>query len=184
MWSIEYAFTSIRNRRLKSLGIVFLLSIGVALPVTVFSWSATAEYLAFDTYWTNNTYQMLILTDEPNANSLQEVKDAQQYLLGNELVEYADYYISTSAILAKEGVHLSYYSTDTSIDYSGIQDTRVIPISNEELERISSEFNWKGNATLNNDTVLVSQTFIDHCVQSQGIRYQIGFVVSFDILTI
>ncbi|MFW9921515.1 MAG: FtsX-like permease family protein, partial [Candidatus Thorarchaeota archaeon] len=78
----------------------------------------------------------------------------------------------------------TYYSTEAANERGGIQDTRVIPITNTQLDRISAEFNWKGNSTLTNNSVLVSQTFIDHCVLSQGIRYQIGDIVSFDILTI
>lgn len=183
-WSIGYALTSIRNRPLKSMGIALLLSIGVALPTSVFAWSATAEYVTFETYFSENAYQMLLKPPEYNQPNLALLKEASDYTETSYLVEAADLSISTVAVVVGPGIpNFRFYDVLTPMEAQGMEDTRVIPVSEESFEWIKGEFVWMGNSTLTSEQIAVSSKFLQHCALAMNIDYTIGDQISIDIIT-
>ncbi len=185
-WGILYAASSIRNNATRSMGIALLLAIGIALPTTIFSWSATAELIAFNDYFSENTYQVLIQPPTDSVN-LDDLHNAIATATADEYVEAVDYYTSTVGIVTRISNETlptwTFYFEGLPMPASGVQDTRLIPIEADKLARIMDEFSWQGNSSLQSGQVLVSQGFIEHVDETFGIQIQIADILDFDALT-
>ncbi|MHA1908175.1 MAG: ABC transporter permease [Candidatus Thorarchaeota archaeon] len=183
VWALSYSLTSIRNRPIRSVGIALLLAIGIALPTTVFAWGATSEFIAVESYFLDNSYQMLIRPSEDASYGAELLNEAAEYLRASSFVESSDVYVSSVAIVTGEDIpDWWYYNPNLPVDNESIQDTRIIPTSNYLLSKFKSEFNWIGNDTLSSNSVLVSKLFVDHCALSLGLELEIGDIINFDVI--
>ena len=53
-WAASYAVTSLRNHKVRNIGIALILAISISIPTTVFIWTGTGTSLAVDDYFENN----------------------------------------------------------------------------------------------------------------------------------
>ncbi|MFW9920576.1 MAG: FtsX-like permease family protein [Candidatus Thorarchaeota archaeon] len=184
-WALEYSLTSIRNQKIRSLGIILLLAFGVALPTTIFSWSATAEYIVFDSYFSENAYQMSFCPRNLSGEGFAELRECEDFMRGQRLTERVDFFTSTiGAVASPLTQYLRSINPSSPNDYNGIQDTRIIPISNDIFEIVSGEFDWVSNPVYSPHGVFVSQVFVEHCKRSLDVIYHIGDTLSLDIFPV
>ena len=185
LWSLGYAFTSLKNSRTRNMGIALVLAISIALPTTVFTWTNTGMRIAIRDYFDNNAYQFSVQND-PEVPVYARLFDAQELILKSPFAEYAHITPTTVGILRVDGITReweSYYVT--GVNYrEGIKDGRVIIVTPEMLEVWSTELAWEGNFSLSPGEILVSRRFVETAqeVTNNTVNIQIGSEIGIDVL--
>ncbi len=182
-WSFFHALNSLRRNKVLSLGIILLLSLGIALPTSVFIWSETGARMTVERCFNDNIYQFRI---HPNERmSEQQIQDTNEKITAWTEIDIADTFPSTICILNfPEEPHLNWYAGSDFHSYAtGYKDARVIPITSEKLQLWKSEFDFEGNFTLLQGQVLVSQKFIEYTQMATGKELEIGSAIDLDILS-
>ncbi|MHA2177220.1 MAG: FtsX-like permease family protein [Candidatus Thorarchaeota archaeon] len=183
LWALGHAVTSLKNYRVRNIGIALVLAICVAIPTSVFAWTNTGTKLAVEDYFNNNAYQFSVQND-PDNRDFQDLFDAQELVMASPYIESAHITPSTIGILRMEGITAewdSYRMSERNYAF-GKKDTRVIIATQEILDIWSSELAWTGNFTLNPDQILVSQNFIDTTFEVTGEIIGINSTISIDLL--
>ncbi|MFW9978882.1 MAG: FtsX-like permease family protein [Candidatus Thorarchaeota archaeon] len=180
-WSLAYSFSSLRRQPLKNIGIVIFLAFNIAIPTTVFAWTDTSIYLAVEDHFSANAYQMLAKTnlrsDYTILQSLEERSDLY------DTIEAIDYFPSTVGILTNSNTLLwSTYFQNSPMPASGINDFRLIPVTNEIIDRIMGEFVWNGESRLESGQILISERLVYHVWRTHEILLEPGMKLDFDIL--
>jgi len=180
IWSILYAFTSLKQQPVRNVGIALLLAIGIALPTIVIAWSQTSIYVHLDEIYDENVYQLQ--TFSTNRFDKDKLLELQAQADSFEFVESIDYFPSTVGILANPELHnWSFYIDSIPMGQFEVTDTRVIPISANVLSYWSGAFEYQGNFSLSPGEILVSTQFIHHVNVSHGIDIGLGDSVDLDI---
>ncbi len=185
LWSIGYALTSLKNNKMRNMGIALVLAISIALPTTVFTWTNTGTRLAIWDYFDNNAYQFSV-QNAPGNPAYTRLFDAQELILSSPFAEYAHITPSTVGILRADGITPdweAYYTTDTNYA-QGIKDGRVILVTPDVLEVWSTELAWEGNFTLSPGEILVSRRFMETArdVTDGAVDIEIGSEIAIDVL--
>ena len=71
IWSILYAFTSLKQQPVRNTGIALLLAIGIALPTMVIAWSQTSIYVHLDELYVSDAV-LEEIKDQPGIEILDE----------------------------------------------------------------------------------------------------------------
>jgi len=181
LWSLRYSFSSLRRQPLKNLGIVVFLAFNIAIPTTVFSWTDTSIYLTIEDHFSDNAYQLLATTSLQSDFSILESLEERGHLY--ETIEAIDFFPSTVGILTNSNLPLwSTYFPQTPMPVYGINDFRVMPVTNEIIDRIEGEFVWIGNSSLSVGEILISERLVYHVRRTHEIQLQPGMTLDFDIL--
>ncbi len=183
LWAMGHAVTSIRNNRVRNIGIALVLAICVAIPTTVFAWTNTGSRLAVEDYFNNNAYQFSIQTTQGSLD-YSDLFEAQDLVLSSPYIEYAHITPSTVGLLRLDNITTewdSYRPSDTNYAL-GKKDTRVIIVTQEILDVWSTELLWTGNISIHPNQTLVSQRFIDTTFEVTGEVIGIGSTISIDLL--
>ena len=183
-WPFLYAISSIKIHGIRNLGIVLLLSIGVAMPTVVFIWSATGTKLAVYDYFENNAYQCLV--QDSNSLTNTELDILFDTAESNVFVDAVHNIPSTVGLLtAHENMSVldwNYYQM-YDVNYRiGIKDFRIFPLTSDMITTWSGEFEVQGNFSLEPGEVLVSEGFISYTEEVHGIKLELGMNIDFDIL--
>ncbi|MFX1482362.1 MAG: ABC transporter permease [Promethearchaeota archaeon] len=182
-WSLGHAVTSIRANKIRNIGIALILSICVAVPMTVFTWTNTGARLVVEDFFNSHAYQLSV-RNNPDNRDFSDLFEAQQLVMSSPYSESADITPGTIGILRIPNVTAewdSYRMTDTNYAF-GKKDTRVIIVSQEILDLWSTELAWTGNISIGPDQVLVGQRFIDTAFEATGEVLGIGSTISIDLL--
>ncbi|UCE11475.1 MAG: FtsX-like permease family protein [Candidatus Thorarchaeota archaeon] len=182
LWPVIYAISTLRNRPFVSAGLTLVLGLGLALPVTVFAWSETGIAIAAHDYSADSVYQFRFSTQGTDTSST--VRNAADYAATIDIVEAADYIPSTSGILTggRFGTW-TWYHMNMPLDMMNLVDARVIPLTDEQIERWTGEFNCRGQFSLEDGEVLVSQQVVNLASTHFGEILDIGSTISIDVLT-
>ncbi|MFW9849432.1 MAG: FtsX-like permease family protein [Candidatus Thorarchaeota archaeon] len=178
-----------------TLGIIFMLSFGVALPSTVFTWSSTGINITVHDYFEENTYQVRIgyafqavptqnlgdisYMNGYRANQIEAMEMAASY----PFIERTDLVPSTIALLFDiDGTvtvpeDTSYWMWNQNYR-DGFKDCRAIVTDNELLDRWHKEFDYSGKFNVSPGEVLVSEGFIEYTKEVHGITIDIGSNIS------
>ncbi|MDF1538909.1 MAG: hypothetical protein P1Q69_08400, partial [Candidatus Thorarchaeota archaeon] len=183
VWALSYAIMSLRNYKVRNMGIALVLAIGVALPTTVFVWADTGTKMVVRDYFEESTYQMSM---ELKPTAPYDIRDLEQLIIDAEnhpFVQYMHRVISTAAVFANETIP-AWTSYDLNgLNYAlGLKDTRAILTNNDILANWSREFDFEGNFSLSPGQILVSQGFIDYTEQVHGIVLEIGDEFDLDLI--
>jgi ABC-type antimicrobial peptide transport system permease subunit len=189
LWSLGYAITSIKTYKVRNMGIALVLAISVAIPMTIFAWTYTGSRLAVETYFEDNTYQ-IIIRNAPGIFDYSHLFDAQDLVMSSPYAENAHITPSTVGIFRVDGVTPEWdaYSIYAQNYGQGIKDCRVIVVDNEILEVWSRELKFTGNTTLQPGEVMVSQWFINSAEEMMNrtlgvdLDLEIGSEISIDVL--
>jgi len=189
LWSLGYALTSIKNYRVRNIGIALVLAICVAVPTTIFAWTNTGSRMAVETYFDENSYQFSI-QNSPGEYDYSHLFNAQNLIMSSPYAEYAHITPSTVGILRIEGITPNWdaYGINWPNYEYGVKDSRVVIVDNEILDVWSNDIEITGNKTLNPGEVLVSRRFIELAEDmmqrtlSVDIELDIGSEISIDIL--
>lgn len=189
LWSIGYAITSIKNYKVRNMGIALVLAISVAIPTTVFAWTNTGSRLAVEEYFDENAYQFSV-QNAPGVYDYSHLFDAQQLIMSSPYAEYAHITPSTVGILRMDGITPEWdaYGVNWPNYEHGVKDCRVIMVNNEILDVWSNEISIRGNSTLRLGEIMVSQRFIDLAEEmlsrtlNISADFDIGSEISIDIL--
>ncbi|TFG05606.1 ABC transporter permease [Candidatus Thorarchaeota archaeon] len=182
-WALSYALTSLKNYPIRNMGIALVLSLGVALPTTVFVWTASGTQVAVTDYFTQNNYQMYLEPTSGESYTSSNMAGAITWLENNQYVERVDLLPSTFGILQGESIpSWSTYSPYRTNYAYGIKDGRILLVTEEMLGTWVSEFNYEGNFSLTTGKVLVSQGFVDYTEECHGIQIGIGSTIDIDLL--
>ena len=120
--------------------IALILSIGVALPTTVFVWTTTGTDMVVDEYFDSDPLQMTLTprTDE-NAQS-PFLLDAEKYVSRNRYIAATYVLPSTIGILVGDFLPTwGYYNIATTNYLFSVKDSRVVLVTNDFL---SNATNW------------------------------------------
>ncbi|MGY5852739.1 MAG: FtsX-like permease family protein, partial [Candidatus Thorarchaeota archaeon] len=182
-WALAYALTSLRNYPVRNMGIALILSIGVALPTTVFIWSTTGTDIVVEDFFHTEPIQMTMVprTDESAVSS--DLAAATSFVERNRYVEDVHTVPTTVGVLV--GDFHPYWSSYNlyGLNYLyGIKDGRVLLVTNDFLSNISYWLNFKGNATLSAGEILVSSDFVDRTFDVYGITIEVGSTIDLDML--
>ncbi len=183
VWALSYAIMSLRNYKVRNMGIALVLAIGIALPTTVFVWADTGTKMVVRDYFDESTYQMSM---ELRPSAPYSIRELDQLITDTEnqpLVQYMHRVISTAAVFSNETIPAwtSYDIYGQNYAY-GLKDTRAILINNEILGNWSREFDFEGNFSLSPGQVLVSQGFIDYTEEVHNIVLKIGDEFDLDMI--
>ncbi|MFW9788300.1 MAG: FtsX-like permease family protein [Candidatus Thorarchaeota archaeon] len=189
LWSIGYAITSMKNYKVRNVGIALILAISVAIPTTIFAWTSTGSRLAVETYFDENAYQFSIQND-PASLDYSHLFDAQNLVMSSPYAEYAHITPSTVGIFRMDGTTPEWeeYFTFGQNYAQGVKDCRVIIVDNEILNVWSNELDFRGNTTLSPGEVLVSERFIELTEEMMqttlgvSIDLDVGSEISLDVL--
>lgn len=183
MWPPSYALSSLKNHRIRNMGIALILAIGVALPTTVFVWSHTGARIRVDEYFSENIYQMVLspkpgesfttsgmesakedLEPHPFAETLHDIKYTIGILMGESIPDWEDY-------------------SPSGLNYAnGIKDTSVIFVTNEILAYWEQDFEYAGNFSMARGDILVSRQFVKYTHDVHNLTIDIGRSINLDIL--
>ena len=189
LWSISYALTSLKNYKARNFGIILVLAISVAIPVTVFAWTNTGSRLAVEAFFDDTSYQFRI-QNVPGNFDYSHTIDAQDFVMSSPYAEFAHIVASTVGIFRMDGVTPEWdaYGTGWPNYENGIKDCRVVVVTNEVLDVWSKDYELTGNSTLNPGEILVSRQFIDFTEEMMSrtlnvtINLDIGSMISLDVL--
>ncbi|MHA1246782.1 MAG: ABC transporter permease [Candidatus Thorarchaeota archaeon] len=182
-WAISYALSSLRNYRVRNMGIAIVLAIGIALPTTVFVWSSTGTIMVLDSYFEETPFQMYMTPKATYTYISAHLADATETALSNPYIESTHLVLSTVGILAVPGSSWSSYNM-YGVNYrDGIKDMRILFVTGDFVTNASSLLDWTGESILHHGEVLVSEMFVNYTRQVHGIDIQVGSTISFDVLT-
>ncbi len=189
LWSISYALTSVKNYKIRNIGIALVLAICIAVPTTVFAWTNTGSRLAVEQYFETNSYQFSI-QNAPGVYDYSHLFDAQELVMSSSFAEYAHITPSTVGILRIDGITPEWdaYGVNWPNYESGIKDCRVVVVNNEILDVWSNDIEITGNSTLSLGEILVSRRFIELAEEMMNrtlnvdIDLDIGSEIGIDIL--
>ncbi|MFX0107007.1 MAG: FtsX-like permease family protein, partial [Candidatus Hodarchaeota archaeon] len=181
-WAPSYALTTIRNHRVRNIGIALILAISVSIPTTVFIWTATGTEIAVDDYFDENAYQMY-LRSETDTGNYSHLEAASEYALASPFTEYSDVVSSSVCILQGDWPDWELYYYQAMLQYAmGIKDGRMIFVTNEVLEAASGELEYEGSFSLELGQVIVSRFFAETAALVHNITVEIGSQISLDLL--
>jgi ABC-type antimicrobial peptide transport system permease subunit len=181
---LRYAFTSLRNSKVRNAGIALVLAIGIALPTTVFIWTSTGTGLAIDDYFAAHAFQMAIMPNSGENLESSSLLDAQATVKASPFTESADLVPSSVGILIGSFFpSWSQYSMLATNYAFGIKDTRVLLVTSQLTKTWSQEFKWRGTFSLSQGHILVSEGFVEYANQVHNITIDVGSVISIDLLT-
>lgn len=189
LWAIGYAITSMKNYKVRNIGIALVLAISVAIPTTIFAWTTTGSRLAVEDYFDQNSYQFSIQNDA-GFYDYSHLFEAQDLIMGSPFAEYAHITPSTVGIFRMDGTTPEWEAYYTGVpNYAlGIKDCRVIIASNEIISIWANELEFTGNTSLSPGEVLVSERFIDLTEEmftrtlNVTLELDIGSEISLDVL--
>ncbi|MFW9805367.1 MAG: FtsX-like permease family protein [Candidatus Thorarchaeota archaeon] len=189
LWAIGYAITSMKNNKVRNVGIALILAISVAVPTTIFAWTTTGSRLAVEDYFDTNSYQFSI-QNAAGSYDYSHLFEAQDLIMGSPFAEYAHITPSTVGIFRMDGTTPEWDSYYTGIpNYAqGLKDCRVIIVSNEIISVWANELEFSGNTTINPGEVLVSDRFIDFTEEmfartlNVTLELGLGSEISLDVL--
>ncbi len=182
-WAIAYAMTSLRNYPIRNIGIALILSIGVALPTTVFVWTTTGTDMVVDEYFDSDPIQMTLTprTDETAQSSF--LLDAENFAQHSRYIESTYVLPSTIGILVGDFLPTwSFYSLRALNYAQNIKDGRVILVTNYFLGNASNWFRYEGKFNLTAGEVLVSEGWVDYTFDVHGINVEVGDEINIDLL--
>ncbi|MHA1908618.1 MAG: FtsX-like permease family protein, partial [Candidatus Thorarchaeota archaeon] len=181
-WSLFYSLSSIRRQSLKNAGIVLFLALNIAIPAIVFTWTETSTYMMLDEHLSQNSYQLRVVSSTYNGYPLLEELSVKSD--SYDAIEAIDHYPSTVGILANSNIpQWSWYWIEWPMPRFEIIDFRVLPVTNDVVQRIKGEFVWEGNSSIQSGQVLVSERFVYHCRRTYNISITPGMIMGIDILT-
>ena len=181
LWSLRYALSSMKRQPLRDVGIVLFLALSVTLPATIFTWIDTSTYLMLDERFTQNAYQLRVSAQ--SSDYYTDLQDLSQMNQDYEGVKAIDFVPSTVGLLLNANLPVwSFYHPDVPMPAYGIVDSRVLPVTNDMVDRIKGEFVWIGNATLAPGEILVSERVVYHCSRAFGIDIAPGMSIGIGIL--
>ena len=183
LWALSYALTSLRNYKVRNIGIALILAISVAIPTTVFAWTDTGTRLAVEDYFDNNSYQFSV-QNIPGNIDYSHLFDAKALLQSSSYVEYAHVTPSTVGILRIDGITPDWeeYRIRALNYFLGIKDTRVISVTPDILDVWSTDLKYWGNFSLSPGQVIVSKRFINTTEEIYHIQLGIGSEIGVDVL--
>jgi len=182
-WAMRYALTSLRNYRVRNAGIALVLAIGVALPTTVFVWTSTGTHLVVDDYFAAHAFQMAIVPKSGENLQSSSLLGAQSAAQASQFTQFADLVPSSVGILIgdffPDWTLYSMFATNYAL---GIKDMRVLLVTDNLLGNWSQEFEWRGDFSLSEGQILVSEGFVQYTNQVHGISIDVGSVIDVDLL--
>ncbi len=184
-WSLAYALSSLKNYPVRNLGIALILSIGVALPTTVFIWTATGTDITVDSFFEADPVQLALRPESDATAQTSNLLRAVSFAENNRFIESSYIIPSTVGILTGNFLphYTSYYLYNTNYFY-GIKDFTTLLVTNEFLNKSASWFQIEGNYSLSPNEVLVSSIWVDWTYECHGVTIEIGDTIDFDLLTI
>ncbi len=182
-WAVSYALTSLKNYPLRNMGIALVLSLGVALPTTVFVWTSSGTQLVVSDYFNENIYQLYLRPGSGESYTSSNMAGAIAWLENHKYVERVDLLPSTVGILQGESIpSWSDYSRYRTNYAYGIKDGRIMLVTDEMLDTWVSEFTYSGNFSLTTGKILVSQGFVDYTEDCHGMQIGVGSTIDLDLL--
>ncbi|MCK5302204.1 MAG: ABC transporter permease, partial [Candidatus Thorarchaeota archaeon] len=182
-WSLSYALTSLKNYPVRNMGIALVLAIGIALPTTVFVWTATGTEMVVNEYFQEESYQMALNPEADESLASSNLLEAQSTALGSDFIEYAHLVPSTIGILTGDFFHEWGQYSMLDLNYvKGIKDMRVIITTNEVLANWSRDFTWRGSFSLSPGQVLVSERFVGYAHEVHDITIDVDTTIDIDLL--
>ena len=182
-WALAYALTSLRNYPVRNIGIALILSIGVALPTTVFVWSTTGTDIAVEEFFDTEPIQMTMVprTDESALSS--DLTTAASFVERTRYIEDV-HTVSTTVGILVDDFHPYWGSYNLyGINYlNGIKDGRGLLVTNDFLTNISYWLTFEGNSTLSAGEILVSSDFVDSAFDVYGVTIEVGSTIDLDLL--
>jgi ABC-type antimicrobial peptide transport system permease subunit len=170
-----------KRQPLRDIGIVFFLALSITLPATIFTWIDTSTYLMLEERFTQNAYQLRVSSQ--SSDYYASLKDLSQMSSDYEGIKAIDFVPSTVGILLNANLPAwSWYDQDTLMPAYGIIDFRVLPVTNDMIDRMRGEFVWTGNVTLSSGEILVSDRFVYHCRRAFDIEIIPGMSIGVDVL--
>ncbi len=183
LWSVYHALDSLKRNKALSFGVVFLLSLGIALPTSVFIWTETGARITVEEYFNDNIYQFRM---HPNSRmSTFEIGRTISRLTEWSEIDTAHAIPSTICIVKFDWYpDLRWYSGPNFHGYGGgYKDARIIPMTPDKIELWKPEFEYQGNFSLESGQILVSQKFIDYTLIATGVELAVGSKIGLDVLT-
>ncbi|MFX1367359.1 MAG: FtsX-like permease family protein [Promethearchaeota archaeon] len=180
-WAASYAVTSIRNHKVRNIGIALILAISISIPTTVFVWTGTGTSLAVDDYFENNAYQINMRVRE-SLTDYGQLEEARDYALASPFIEYAHVVPSSIGILQGGWDDWDLYNMYFLNYREGIKDGRIILGNNEMLDAFSTELEWRGTLHLNPGEVVVSEYFAESAALVHGVQIDVGSLIDVDLL--
>lgn len=183
MWAPSYALSSVRNHRVRSLGIALILAIGVALPTTVFVWSHTGARLSVDEYFSQNIYQMALYPKPDESFGTSGMESAVEQLESHPLVERLHRVRYTLGILTGGSIPTWDAYSPFGMNYAnGIKDMSVIFVTNDLLSYWKQAFEYIGNFSMTQGEILVSGQFVEYARDVHNLTIEVGNSIDIDIM--
>jgi ABC-type antimicrobial peptide transport system permease subunit len=149
---------------LRNVGIVLLLAFGVSLAPTVMTWSSTGIKIEITQFVEDTIYQIGVqpaLWSE--ASGFDGYYEAEQYYLQHQWVKRVDRVLSTACYVDGHLWPDRMYNLNEQLLYAqGLQDARLILVTNETLEVWKPQFQWNGSPQLGPNEVAVSNMFVHY----------------------
>ncbi len=182
IWPTSHALSSLKDHKLQSIATVFVLSLSLAIPTTVFIWTSTGMTLASHDYFQDSSYQ-IALRESGSELNIQHLLQAQEAAEESIFVESTDLSPTTIGIVRMPQDSDWHHYRVMDMNYAqGLKDTRVIFVDSKSLDYWSREFIWEGEFSLSLGEVLVSNGFASFFNEVYGIPVRTGMEMSFDLL--
>ncbi|MGY5854884.1 MAG: FtsX-like permease family protein [Candidatus Thorarchaeota archaeon] len=184
-WSFSYAVVSLKNYPLRNIGIALILSMGVALPTTVFIWTSTGTVIGVENFFDKYPIQMALEPRYGETWLSADMEGARAFSDAHRFIDTTYTVPTTIGILVGDFFpEWSYYHWLANNYAQGVKDARTLLVTNELLETIDGSFDYEGNFTLQPGQILVSNEWVDYAYEVHSLRFGVGSVVGIDVLTI
>ncbi len=164
----------------RALSLALTLGLGISLLTSNIVWADTGVQTSVDNFIEEHSFQLLVKTYEDGD---EQGTLAYNYLRNDPLVDEVMRIDSTLALLWGTDYPDEFeYELDHEHYSAGVKDTRVIFANNDFLDRVSEEFEYEGEFTLNEGEVLVSRQFLAYTEDVFNQTLGIGSRIDLELL--
>lgn len=184
MWPVAYSISSINRSKMRSIGIIIILGLGISLIPSVMNWTSTGILIEVQDYIDDSMYQLGVRGTDVNTEIGRiRFERAIDYINESPIFSSIEQLTDTVCIVDGHTMNQTTYFLNQDLFYAqGVKDARLILADNEILSKWSQVFTYTGNMSLQHDEAIVSERFIDYLEIATGRHVTIGDTLNIDIV--